>query len=127
MWRHTVHAGLCIPTRTTIAVFMNPINVERPHSITSGDISAIFRSLDLTTMYYGFYVCSQRVKNRLYSSSSYCSNLYLCSVWAKYRKSSMSHFIVSYNNAFRIYLICIIMRCSASSRFANDVVDICST
>ena len=42
-----------------------------------------------------FYFCSERVKNRLFSS--YCSNLHLCSLWA-----SISRFIVSYNNAFRI-------------------------
>ena len=42
----------------------------------------------------------ERVKNRLFTS--YCSNLFLCSLWANYRKSSMSHFIVSYNNDFRI-------------------------
>ena len=44
-----------------------------------------------------FYFCSERVKNRLFSS--YCSNLYLCSLWANYRKSSISRFIVSYNNS----------------------------
>ena len=38
-----------------------------------------------------FYFCSERVKNRLFSS--YYSNLYLCSLWANYRKSSMSSFI----------------------------------
>ena len=56
----------------------------------------------------------------------YCSNLYLCSLWANYRKSSISRFIVSYNNAFRI-LHNLHMRCSASSMFANAVVDSCST
>ena len=71
-----------------------------------------------------FYFCSERVKNRLFSS--YCSNLYLCSLWANYRKSSISRFIVSYNNAFRI-LHNLHMRCSASSMFANAVVDSCST
>ena len=71
-----------------------------------------------------FYFCSERVKNRLFSS--YCSNLYLCSLWANHRKSSMSRFIVSYNNAFRI-LHNLHMRCSASFMFANAVVDNCST
>ena len=56
-----------------------------------------------------FYFCSERVKNRLFSS--YCSNLYLCSLWANYRKSAISRFIVSYNNAFRI-LHNLHMRCS---------------
>ena len=67
-----------------------------------------------------FYFCSERVKNRLFSS--YCSNVYLCSLW----KSSMSRFIVSYNNAFR-FLHNLHMRCSASFMFANVVVDSCST
>ena len=71
-----------------------------------------------------FYFCSERVKNRIFSS--YCSNLYLCSLWANYRKSSMSRFIVSYNNAFRI-LHNLNMRCSASFTFANAVLDNCST
>ena len=53
-----------------------------------------------------FYFCSERVKNRLFSS--YCSNLYLCALWAKYRKSSIRHFIVSYNNAYvGFYTICL--------------------
>ena len=60
------------------------------------------------------------------NNSSYCSNLYLCSLWANYRKSSISRFNVSYNNAFRI-LHNLHMRCSASSMFANAVVDSCST
>ena len=47
-----------------------------------------------------FYFCSERVQNRLFSI--YCSNLYLSSLWANYRKSSMSRFIVSYNNVFGI-------------------------
>ena len=71
-----------------------------------------------------FYFCSERVQNRLFSS--YCSNLYLCSLWANYRKSSISRFIVSYNNAFKM-LHNLHMRCSASSMFANAVVDSCST
>ena len=71
-----------------------------------------------------FYFCSERVKNRLFSS--YCSNLYLCSLWANYRKSSISRFNVSYNNAFRI-LHNLHMRCSVSSMFANAAVDSCST
>ena len=58
--------------------------------------------------------------NRLFSS--YCSNLYLCSLWANYRKSSIRHFIVSYNNAYRI-LHNLPMRCSASFMFANALVD----
>ena len=60
------------------------------------------------------------MKNRLFSS--YCSNLYLCSLWAKFRKSSIRHFIVSYNNAYRI-LHNLPIRCSASFMFANAVVD----
>ena len=38
----------------------------------------------------------------------------MCVLWATYRKSSIAHFNVSYNNAFK---------CSASVRFANAVVD----
>ena len=60
------------------------------------------------------------MKNRLFSS--YCNNLYLCALWTKYRKSSIRHFIVSYNNAYRI-LHNLPMRCSASFMFANVVVD----
>ena len=71
-----------------------------------------------------FYFSSERVKNRLFSS--YCSNLYLCSLWAKYRRSSICHFIVSYNNDCRI-LHNLPMRCSASFMFANAVVDNCTT
>ena len=48
-----------------------------------------------------FCCCSERMKNRLFSI--YCSNLYGCSLWANYRKSSMSRFTVSYNNAFRMF------------------------
>ena len=60
------------------------------------------------------------MKNRLFSS--YCSNFYLCALWAKYRKSSIRHLIVSYNNAYRI-LHNLPMRCSASFMFANAAVD----
>ena len=60
------------------------------------------------------------MKNRLFSS--YCSNLYLCALRAKYRNSSIRHFIVSYNNAYRI-LHNLPMRCSASFMFGNAVVD----
>ena len=68
-----------------------------------------------------FYFCSELVNNRLFSS--YCSNL-ICvhCMWAKYRKSYMRHFIVSYNNASRI-LHNLPMRCSASFTFDNAVVD----
>ena len=45
---------------------------------------------------------------------------------AKYRKSSMQHFIVSYNNTFRI-LHNLSMRCSASFMFATVVVGSCKT
>ena len=36
------------------------------------------------------YFCSEHVKNKLFTC--YCSNL--CSLWDKYRKSSMKHFVV---------------------------------
>ena len=67
-----------------------------------------------------FYFCSEPVNNRLFSSC--CSNLYLCSLWSKYRRSPVGHFIVSYNNAYRI-LQTLPMRCSASFMFPNVVVD----
>ena len=70
------------------------------------------------------YRVIELVKNRLFSR--YCSNLYLCSLWAKYRKSSIRNFIVSYNNAYRI-LHNLPMRCSAGFMFANAVVDNCTT
>ena len=53
------------------------------------------------TLLRKFYFCSERVKNWLFTS--YCSNLYLFSLWASYRKSSMSQCIVSNNNAARIF------------------------
>ena len=70
-----------------------------------------------------FYYCSEHVKNKLFTY--YCSNLYLCSLLAKYRKSFMQHFIVSYHNAFRI-LHNLPMRCSASFIFATAVIDNCN-
>ena len=71
-----------------------------------------------------FHFCSEEVKNKLFTC--YCSNVYLCSLWVKFRKSCMCHFIVSYNNAFRI-LYCLPMRCSASGMFASSVVNSCQT
>ena len=64
------------------------------------------------------------MKNRL--SSVYCSNLYLRALSVKYRKTSIRHLIVSYNNAYRI-LHNLPMMCSASFMFANLVVDNCTT
>ena len=58
-----------------------------------------------------FYFCSKKVKDKLFSS--YCSNVYLCSLWANYRKAAMQHFIASYNNAFKI-MHSLSMMCSAS-------------
>ena len=56
--------------------------------------------------------------------SCYCSNVYLCSLWVKFRKSVLKRFIVAYNNAFRI-MHGLSMRCSASFMFANARVDSC--
>ena len=56
-----------------------------------------------------FYFCSERVKNKLFSS--HCSNLF-----ALFHTITVSEF----------YIICIIMRCSASFMFANALVDSCS-
>ena len=71
-----------------------------------------------------FHFCSDEVKNKLFTC--YCSNVYLCSLWVKFRKSAMHHFIVSYNNAFRI-LHGLPMRCSASGMFASSGVSSCQT
>ena len=71
-----------------------------------------------------FHFCSDEVKTKLFTC--YCSNVYLCSLWVKFRKSSMHHFIVSYNNAFRI-LHGLPMRCSASGMFASSGVNSCQT
>ena len=40
-----------------------------------------------------FNFCSDDVKNKLFSS--YCSNLYICSLWAKYKSACMRRFIVA--------------------------------
>ena len=64
------------------------------------------------------------MKTKLFTC--YSSNVYLCSLWVKFRKSSMHHFIVSYNNAFRI-LHGLPMRCSASGMFASSGVNSCQT
>ena len=69
-----------------------------------------------------FHFCSDEVKNKLFTC--YCSNVYLCSLWVKFRKSAMHHFIVSYNNAFRI-VHGLPMRCSASGMFASSGVSSC--
>ena len=53
-------------------------------------------------------------------------NVYLCSLWVKFRKSCMHHFIVSYNNAFRI-LHGLPMRCSAGGMIASSGVNSCQT
>ena len=58
------------------------------------------------------YFCSKKVNNKLFAS--YCSNVYLCSLWANYRKAAMQHFNVSYNNAFRI-MHNLSMRCCATT------------
>ena len=71
-----------------------------------------------------FHFCSDEVKTKLFTC--YCSNVYFCSLWVKFRKSSMHHFIVSYNNAFRI-LHGLPMRCSASGMFASSGVNSCHT
>ena len=71
-----------------------------------------------------FHFCSDEVKTKLFTC--YCSNVYLCSLWVKFRKSSMHHFIVSYNNAFRI-LHGLPMTCSASGMFASSGVNSCQT
>ena len=71
-----------------------------------------------------FQFCSEHVNNKLFMT--YCNNVYLCSLWVKYRKQCMRQFIVSYNNSFRI-LHGLPMRCSASGMFATANVDSCQT
>ncbi len=71
-----------------------------------------------------FHFCSVKVNNKLFTS--YCSNVYLCSLWDNYRKAAMQHFIVSYNNAFRI-MHSLSMRCSASLMFVSSHTDCCNT
>ena len=61
-----------------------------------------------------FYFCSDKVKNKLFSY--YCSNIDLCSLWVKFRKSAMKQLVVAYNNAFRIM---------HNAMFANARVDNC--
>ena len=34
-----------------------------------------------------FYFCSDQLKNKLFSS--YCNNIYMCSLWVSYRKRCM--------------------------------------
>ena len=71
-----------------------------------------------------FHFCSDDVKNKLFSS--YCSNLYLCSLWAKYKSACMRRFIVAYNNGYTI-LHSLPMRCNASEMFATFNVNSCTT
>ena len=66
-----------------------------------------------------FYFCSTAVKNRLFSS--YCSNVYLCVLWAKYRKCVIDSLYVAFNNAY-ITLHNLNRRCSASGMFVNNGV-----
>ena len=66
-----------------------------------------------------FYFCSNRVKNHLFSS--YCSNMYLCVLWVKYRVSAIRSLTVAFNNSFRI-LHNLSRRCSASGMFVNSGV-----
>ena len=53
--------------------------------------------------------------------------MHLCALWAKYRKSSIRHFNVSSQYAYRL-LHNLPMRCrpSASFMFANAVIDNCT-
>jgi len=62
-----------------------------------------------------FYFCSALVKHKLFSA--YCSNIYLCTLWAQYKGAAGRSITVAYNNAFRI-IMGFNMRCSASGMFA---------
>ena len=71
-----------------------------------------------------FRFCTNVVKNRLFTS--FCSNVCLCWLWARFRQSVMHTFVVAFNNAFRI-IHRLPMRCSASYMFAEAGVDNCTT
>jgi len=62
-----------------------------------------------------FYVCPAFVKHKLFSA--YCSNIYLCTLWAQYKGAAGRSITAAYNNAFRI-IMGFNMRCSASGMFA---------
>ena len=47
-----------------------------------------------------FHFCSSAVKNKLFTA--YFSNVYMCALWVNYRKAVFQHFIVAYNNSYRI-------------------------
>ena len=69
-----------------------------------------------------FHYCSSVVKNKLFTA--YFSNVYMCALWVNYRKAVFKHFIVAYNNSYRI-LNRLLMRCSGSHMFAAASVNSC--
>ena len=58
-----------------------------------------------------FSKCNDYVKCSLFKS--FCSSLYCCSLWLRFKKAKLKRLFVSYNNAIRKFL-CLPMRCSAS-------------
>ena len=68
------------------------------------------------------HYCSSVVKNKLFTA--YFSNVYMCALWVNYRKAVFQHFIVTYNNSYRM-LNRLPVRCSASHMFAAANVNSC--
>ena len=66
-----------------------------------------------------FYFSSTCTKNKLFTA--YCSNMYLCFLWVKCRKSIFDSVKTAYNNAFRI-IHSYNFRCSASGMFVSNKV-----
>ena len=69
-----------------------------------------------------FHYCTTDVKRCLFEA--YFGNIYLCALWANFKKNMFRRFIVAYNNAYRI-LHRLPMRCSASFMFAINNVKSC--
>ena len=69
-----------------------------------------------------FHYCTTDVKRCLFEA--YFGNIYLCALWANFKKNMFRRFIVAYNNAYRI-LHRLPMRCSANFMFAINNVKSC--
>ena len=69
-----------------------------------------------------FNFCSSIVKNKLFTA--YFSDVYMCALWVNSRKAVFQHFIVAYNNSYRI-LNRLPRRCSPSHMFATANVNSC--
>jgi hypothetical protein len=64
------------------------------------------------------YFCSAFVKHKLFSA--YCTNIYVCTLWAQYKEAASRSITVAYNNALELYWVynMQLIRCSASGVFA---------